>query len=102
VASAAITSDVSTIRSSDEVIGSLSSCSAEALQSASDSPQRRRHFAAAASRILSSRSQPFSSRAATAASHICVTAAMPYFFGKLQFSHTEAMKYNFYNAITIV
>jgi hypothetical protein len=48
------------------------------------SPRRRRHFAAAASHILSSRSQPFSRRAA-AASHICVTAATPYFLANYNF-----------------
>jgi hypothetical protein len=57
---------------------------------------------AAASHILSSRSQSFSRCAAAAASHICVTAATPYFFGKQQFSRTEAMKSHFYNAITTV
>jgi hypothetical protein len=49
------------------------------------SPRRRRHFAAAASHILSSRSQPFSRRAAAAASHICVTAATPYFLANYNF-----------------
>jgi tRNA(His) 5'-end guanylyltransferase len=42
-------------------------------------------FAAAASHILSSRSQPFSRRAAAAASHICVTAATPYFLANYNF-----------------
>jgi hypothetical protein len=52
----------------------------------SASPRRRRHFAAAASHILSSRSQPFSRRAAAAAaSHICVTAATPYFLANYNF-----------------
>jgi hypothetical protein len=51
---------------------------------ADSSPLRRRHFAAAASHILSSRSQPFSRRAA-AASHICVTAATPYFLANYNF-----------------
>jgi hypothetical protein len=72
------------------------------------SPRRLRHFVAAASHILSSRSPPFSRRAAaaaataTAASHICVTAATPYFLANNKFSRTEATKCHFNNAITIV
>jgi hypothetical protein len=51
------------------------------------SPRRRRHFAAAASYIFSSRSQPFSRRTAAAASHICVTAATPYFWQTTTFTY---------------
>jgi hypothetical protein len=64
------------------------------------SPRRRRHFAAAASHILSSHSQPFSRRRRRQS--YLRHGGHAIFFGKLQFSRTEATKCHFYNAITVV